>query len=174
VSGATDLLLHLVPCRLEVDFHERRFVTRQLDAVGWLRLILAEPFDLYEIFPRLAGVEAIEHVEDLLWAERVTSDDVAKVGLEMITTAGDRPWWVTLRLINSARDAWDKIHVNNAEGMAFAGWLDEIWSQMMNRFDPKKVNSWIAEIESPPKGFESSVDFNAEERAFMAAMKAVM
>src|SRR4029450_10961704 len=73
----------------------------------------------------------------------------------------------------AARDAWDIVHVNTATGMSLAGWLDDIWSNIMNHIDPKKKAGWIGEIESPPKGVDAAVDFDAEERAFLNAMKAV-
>lgn len=174
MSSASDLVAHLKPLPVQVDFAGVTYTIPAMDAVEWIILIDGPAPDLYEIFPGRAGREAIDAVEDALWEETTTSDEVGKLGLEAIAAAGDRPWWVVLRLINSAKDAWSIVHVNNAGGMSLAGWLDELWSKIMERIDPKKINSWISDIESTPKGWEHTVDFDDEERAFLAAMKAVM
>lgn len=173
MSGATDLLAHLRPCPITVTFDGVDYTIAAMDAIEWIVLIDGQAPDLHRIFPILAGQEAIEHVEDALWDGRVTSDDVGKVGLYAIGAAADRPWWVVLRLISAASAAWDLVHVNRAVGMSLAGWLDEVWSRIMDRIDPKKKAGWVSEITSTPKGWEQEVDFDDEERAFMAAMKAV-
>lgn len=174
MSAVDSLLAHLRPCPIDVEFEDRVYTIPAMDAVDWIALIDDGLPDLYEVFPALAGADAIEAVEDALWDGRVTTDDVGKVGLAAIGAAGDRPWWVVIRVIVAAKDAWSMVHVNHAAGMSLAGWLDEVWSKIMERIDPKKRTSWQAEIENPPKGHESEVNFDAEEQAFLNAMKAVM
>lgn len=138
-------------------------------------MLLDGPFpDLYEIFPILAGQEAVAHVEQALWDGNATIDEIAKLGQETISAAGDRPWWVVINLIRSAKSAWDVVHVNDATGKSLAGWLDELWSKIMSYIDPKKKASWVTEIERPPKGTDVEIDFDAEEQAFLNAMNAVM
>lgn len=174
MSSASDLLAHLRPCPIEVTFDQVPYELPALDAVEWIALIDAPNPDLYEIFPGLAGSRAVEHVEDALWDGRVTPDDVGKVALAAIGAAGDRNWWEVLRIIHAAKSAWDVVHVNRASTMSLAGWLDELWSSIMNHIDPKKRAAWVSEIQSPPKGTDEEVNFDDEERAFLAAMKAVM
>lgn len=174
MSGATDLLAHLRPCPIAVEFDGAVYTIPAMDAIEWIVHIDGESPDLYAIFPRLAGEDAIEHVEDALWDERVNSDDVGRVALAAIGAAGDRPWWVVLRLLQAVKSAWDVVHVNRAAGMSLAGWLDELWSRVMERIDPKKRAGWVSDITSTPKGWEGEVDFDDEERAFLEAMKSVM
>ena len=174
MSHASDLLAHLRPCPVLVNFLGVEYRIEAMDAVEWVALIGWDNADLYEIFPRLAGLQAVEAVEDALWDRTATMDDVAKVGLEAIGAAADRPWWVTLRLLNSATQAWDFVHVNAAGGKSLAGWLDEVWSKIRERVDPKKWNGWVAQIEKAPKGYVTEIDFDEEEQAFLAAMNAVM
>ena len=176
MSSASDLLLHLRPCAIDVWFDGRRYTIPAMDAVDWMVHIEGDRPDLYEIFPVLAGPEAVEHVEDALWEQRVTATDVGEIALTALTLAGDRPWWVTLRILASAREAWSIVGVNRAVGMSLAGWLDEIWANIMRHIDPKKQAGWVSQIESVPKGVKADVDvdFDAEEAAFMNAMKAVM
>lgn len=174
MSSASDLLLHLRPCDIEVTFDEVTYTIEAMDAVEWMVLIDGTAPDLYAIFPTRAGRRAVEHVEDALWEGRATTDQVGQVGLSALALAADRPWWVALRIIGAAKDAWSIVHVNRAAGMSLAGWLDEVWSKIMEHIDPKKRAGWITEIESPPKGVEVQVDFDAEEQAFLNAMKAVM
>lgn len=174
MSGATDLLAHLRPCPIDVTFEARTYTIPAMDAVEWIALIDGDAPDLYEIFPTRAGHSALEHVEDALWENRVTQQQVGDVALEAIGAAADRPWWVALRIIASAKSSWHSLHVNRAVGMSLAGWLDEVWSKIMERIDPKKLAGWVSEIESVPKGYEGEVDFDDEEKAFLAAMNAVM
>lgn len=174
MSGANDLIGHLTPCEYQVDCAGLVFTIPAMDAIGWLKLLLSEPFDLYAIFPEAAGPQAVEHVENMLWEERITTEDVERIGLELISAVADRPWWVVLRVIHAAQGSWDRLHVNAASGKSLAGWLDEVWMRILSSSDPKKLTAWIHEVETPPKGFEGEVDFDDEERAFLAAMKAVM
>lgn len=44
---------------------------------------------------------------------------------------------------------------------------------MITRVDPKKLTSFTSEIETPPKGLQQELNFDAEEQAFLAAMRAV-
>lgn len=145
-----------------------------MDAVEWIVLLDGPSPDAYEIFPMLAGADAVAHVEEAMWEGRVTSADIAKLGQEAITTAADRPWYVVMNLLASVKDAWSVVHVNSAVGMSLAGWLDEVWSKTMSHIDPKKKASWVSRIETPPKGTEAVIDFDAEEQAFLNAMNAVM
>jgi hypothetical protein len=157
-----------------VSFEGQGYTIGAMDAVDWLVHIDGPHPDLYEIFPVLAGQAAVEHVEEALWEGRATHDDIAQLSLDALGVAADRDWWVALRIIGAAKANWEMIHVNRAVGMSLAGWLDEIWSKIMERIDPKKKASWVSDIERPPKGVKTEIDFTAEEAAFLAAMNAVM
>ncbi len=174
MSRASDLLAHLRPCPIHVDFLGRTYTIPALDAVEWIALIDGDHADLYEIFPVLAGTQAMEAVEDALWEGDAQSEDVAQVALAAIGAAADRDWWVALNIIRSAATAWDVVHVNNAAGMSLAGWLDQVWSKIIDHIDPKKRAGWETEISKPPKNVAKDIDFDEEEQAFLAAMNAVM
>lgn len=174
MSSASNLLAHLRPCKISVDFDGKTFTIPAMDAIEWVALIDGEEADLYEIFPVLAGTEAIEAVEDALWEGRATSSDVADAALAAVAAAGDRPWWVILRILRDVAPNWSVLHVNNAAGMSLAGWLDQVWSKIMDHIDPKHRTQWMSQIDQPPKGHAAEIDFDAEEQAFLAAMNAVM
>lgn len=174
MSSASDLLAHLRPCKITVVFLGEEYTIPAMDAVDWVALIDAPHPDLYAIFPLLAGQDAVKAVEDALWDGEATSEEVGQVALDALAAAADRPWWVTVNIIRSATSAWDRVHVNRAVGMSLAGWLDELWSKIMEHIDPKKRTQWISEIERPPKNVKKEIDFDEEEQAFLAAMNAVM
>lgn len=174
MSSVSDLLAHLRPCKITVVFLEAEYTIPAMDAVEWIALIDGPHPDLYDIFPKLAGADAVQHVEDALWEELATPDEVGEVALAALAAAADRPWWVVINLIRSAASAWDRVHVNGAVGMSLAGWLDEVWSKIMEYIDPKKRTKWISDIETPPKKIAQEMNFDAEEQAFLAAMNAVM
>lgn len=174
MSRASDLLAHLRPCPIEVDFLGVTYTIPAMDAVDWIALIDGPHPDLYEIFPTLAGQEAVEAVEDALWEGTADSQAVAQVGLNAIGAAADRDWWVAVNVIRSAALAWQVVHVNDAAGRSLAGWLDLVWSRIMEHIDPKKRAGWESEVTKPPKTVAKEIDFDEEEAAFLAAMNAVM
>ena len=174
MSSVNDLLAHLRPLPVVLTFEGREYVIPAMDAVEWIVLVDGDRPDLYEIFPVLAGQDAVEHVEDALWEGRVDIDGVARLGLEAVGAAADRKWWVALNLIASAKTAWEFVHVNKAAGMSLAGWLDEVYSKIMVHIDPKKKAGWLSDIERVPKGWEGEINYTDEEQAFLSAMNAVM
>lgn len=174
MSSVGDLLAHLRPCEILVNFDGRTYTIPALDAVEWVALIDGDHPDLYEIFPGLAGQEAVDHVEDAIWEGRADTDAVGRLALSVVGTAADRKWWVALNLIGSAKTAWDVVHVNRAVGMSLAGWLDEVYSKICERIDPKKKAAWLSSIEQAPKGWDVEIDYTEEEQAFLNAMNAVM
>ena len=174
MSGAADLLLHLKPCPVTVDFLGRSWPVPARDCVAWLELIAGDEFDPWAVFPALAGQDAVDEVSEALWRGVVELDDVVKVAMEVVSAVADRPWWVALRIIGVATGSWETVHVNDAVGRPLAGWLDEVWSKILAHVDPKKRASFVNEVESAPTGWQGEVDFNNEEMAFMSAMKAVM
>lgn len=174
MSGAADLLLHLKPCPVQVDFLGATHTIPAMDVIDWLELIAGDSLDPWSIFPALAGPDVAEEVSEALWRGVVEPDDVVKVAMEVVSAVADRPWWVALRIIGVATGSWETVHVNDAMGRPLAGWLDEVWSKILTHVDPKKRASFVNEVESAPTGWQGEVDFNNEEMAFMSAMKAVM
>lgn len=173
MSSASDLLLHLRPCPLSVEFEGVVYTIAAMDAIEWVAILDGPTPDAYEIFPMLAGRDAVAHVEDALWEERATLAEVAELGRAAISTAADRPWWEVMNLLGAMKGAWDVVHVNDAAGRSLAGWLDEVWSKIMSHIDPKKKAAWINGVQTPPKNVAVEIDFDAEEQAFLNAMKAV-
>jgi hypothetical protein len=145
-----------------------------MDAVEWVVYIDGPDPDLYEIFPCLAGKDAIAHVEEALWEGRADMDQIAELGRQALATAADRPWWEVMNVLGAVKEAWEIVHVNTAAGMSLAGWLDEVWTKVMSHIDPKKRAGWVTSIQAPPKGIKVEINFDAEEQAFLNAMNAVM
>lgn len=174
MSSVSDLLVHLRPCKITVEFLGVDYTIPAMDAVEWIALIDGPNPDLYEIFPAMAGQDAMEAVEDALWDGRADREQVGMLALEALAAAADRDWWVAVNIVRSAATAWDRVHVNHAQGMSLAGWLDEVWSKIMALIDPNKRAAWVSDITKPPAGTKQEIDFDAEEQAFLAAMNAVM
>lgn len=174
----SDPLVHLIACPITITFRDRTYTIPAMNTTEWMRILGGENVDLYDIFPTLAGSEAIEHVEDVIWDELDGSDEVRRLACEIITVAGDRPWWVTVRLVGLLRDDYKLLGGDLALAgirgdVPLAMWLDCLWSLVLRRIDPKKVTSWVHQVETPPKEWQEETDVEAEERAFMAAMRAV-
>lgn len=143
-----------------------------MDAVDWVRIIAVPNLDPYDIFPVLAGPDAVAHVDTCLWEGALTDEQVEKVALQALSMAADRGWWTVLKLLRSVAPHWHVLHVNNAAGMSLAGWLDEVWTKTIANMDPKHKAAWEHQITLAPKGWEEEVDFDEEEKAFLAAMNA--
>lgn len=176
----SDILVHLQACALDVHLRGHSFTIPAMDAIDWLKLLQADPFDPYQIFPMLAGWEAAELVQDVLWDEPDTGpEEISRLALDVVSTVGGRPWWVTLRLLGAAAGAWDRIGGTlvreriDARTLPLAGWLDALWMIMLSYVDPKDRTSWLYKIEVAPRGWETEIDFDEQERAFLAAMKQV-
>lgn len=172
MSAADDLLIHLVARPIEVDFLGTTFTIPARDALGWLELII--DLDPWQVFPVQAGQRAVDETIEALWSGQVEIEELTKIAMEVISVAADRPWWEALRIIHVAKDAWDIVHVHQVNDRPLAGWLDEVWSRILQHCDPKKRASFIGQVTEVPKGWADDVDFSGEERAFMAAMNAVM
>lgn len=143
-----------------------------MDAVDWVRVVGADPFDPYAIFPVLAGPDAVTHMDTCVWEGTVTDEDLERTALEALSAAADRGWWIVLGLLRSVAPHWQVLHVNHAAGMSLAGWLDEVWSKAVSLMDPKHRAAWESNITRAPKGWESDLDVDEEEKAFLAAMSA--
>lgn len=178
--AASNILVHLAPCPIQVSFDDQRYTVPALNAHQWCQLLLDEPFDPYNVFPALAGEDAVVAVEDGIGDSRVNTEDISRIALEVVTIAGDRPWWVTIRILYVAGETWDRIGGTliregvDSRHLPLAAWLDAIWSILLAHVDPKKMAAWLHQVEATPKGWESAINFDEQEQAFMAAMKSVM
>lgn len=172
----SDILVHLAPCDIGVTWVGEVFVIPARTAYEWAQLLLASPFDPYDVFPGLAGPAAVVAVEDALGSGKATDDDLSRAALEVISAAGDRPWWVTVRVLACAGTCWDRIGGTlvregvDARRITLAAWMDAIWMIMKTYVDPKKLAAWTHQVEEAPKGWAQEIDLDENERAFMAAM----
>lgn len=180
MSRETNPLVHLIPCDVDIEFGDNIYTIKAKSALEWMVLLLDEHLIAYSIFPILAGEEAIVAVEDALWEGRATTEQINDLAMDVVDAAADRDWWETIRYLNILRGAWDTIGASLlAKGadpakMSLAGWVDLIRLTCIQHCEPKKLAGFLGQIETPPKGVAAAVDFDAEERAFEAAMRSVM
>lgn len=173
---ASNILLHLAPCDISVTFGSETHVVPAMSAHQWCKILLHDPFDPYNVYPTMAGVNAVIEVEDAISQGEVDAEDLARVALETVSIAGDRPWWVTLRMLATAGQTWDRIGAQlikagvDARHLPLAAWLDVVWLIMLDYVDPKKLVQFVAKIEKPPIGWDTTVIGDDDDAAFMAAM----
>jgi hypothetical protein len=173
----SNILVHLAPCEIIVNFDDSDYPIPAMTAHQWCQILLGDPFDPYDVFPLLAGADAVIDVEDAIDRKTYGPDDVSRIAHEIITVAGDRPWWVTLRMLSVAAQVWDRIGaVLVREGvdsrhLSLAAWLDAIWSIMLSYIERDNLQSWLSQMEVAPTGWADEIDFDEQERAFIAAMK---
>lgn len=179
MAGPSNILVHLAPCDIRVTFADSEYVIPAMTAHQWCQILLGE-FDPYNVFPVLAGAQAVMDTEDAIDRGGESAEDLLRVAMEIITVAGDRPWWITTRILDVATQVWDRIGATlvregvDSRHLPLAAWLDAIWMIMLAYVDREKLAAWRHQIEAPPRGWESEIDFDENEQAFLAAMQAVM
>jgi hypothetical protein len=145
----------------------------------WLERLLVAQIDPYQVFPVLGGLAVVDAVEDALMAGEVTLSDVGDAALDLITLAGGRPWWATVRLLGTVRHAFDRVHGKiilagvRATELPLAAWLDACYAVTLDMIDPAKITKFTTDLMAPPPGIEVELDFDSEEKAFAAAMRAM-
>lgn len=172
--------IHFVPCDIDIEFDGVTYTITARSALEWMTTLLDERLIPCNIFPILAGGEAVIAVEDAIWDGKATPEQVNDLAMDVVSVAGDRDWWETVRYLNVLHGAWDTIGSSlvargaDPAKMSLAGWVDLIRYICIQHCDPKKLAGFLGQIEAPPKGAAAAVNFDAEEKAFEAAMRSVM
>lgn len=134
-----------------------------LSALEWLRVLMGEDFTTDSVFPDLC--EDPDIVEEALYNEMVTVEEVAQLALDCISTAGGRPWWVVLRLVKTVEGSWDAVGGEfvlrqvPTGSMSLAAWCDVAMLILIRAIgDNDKVNSFLAQLDTPPPGQEVELE----------------
>lgn len=153
----------------------QEFVIPALAAAEWLSVLMVEDLDLADIFPGM--VDRPEGVEDLILDGRLGLEEMEQTIFGVIEVVSARPWWVTLRLVETARISWDVLGAElslrgvDATRISLSAWLDIALLVALRSMDPKDIQMFTLKLESPPSSVkveEADMEMSAAQFMTMA------
>lgn len=133
-----------------------------MSAAEWLLILMADPFDLWDIVPGLCP-EIEDELMLLLIDEELEPDEVRRIALGAIEMATGRRWWVAIKLIQVACQSWEIIGGNlayrgiDASRISLGAWLDAVLLITVQNMEPDKVTMFTSQLEVPPPEFADEV-----------------
>ena len=114
--------------------------------------------DLEDVLPGLLDDAGDEIVEELLFQGRLSVDGKDQLTLEVISTVSGRPWWVALRLIETARSSWDALGAEmvrraDAATLSLSAWIDVLFHAVLLATEESKRTMFQMKLELAPEGF---------------------
>lgn len=146
-----------------------------LPAVDWLSILMVDDPNLDDIFPGLLTIEDTDLVDDLIISGKLDLDECEDIILSVIETVSARPWWVTIKLIETARVSWDLLGGELAlrgidpTHISLSSWLDALLLTVIKNMDPKEVTMWCLKLEAPPPDVKvDEAELEMDSSQFMA------
>lgn len=152
----------LQPWPVEIEAGGHQVTIPALTAADWLAILMVGG-DLYveDVVPGLLGDEDQAVVEEALDEGILGVDELHELSLDVIGTVSGRPWWVSLRLIETARSNWDVIgpdlalHGIEASRVSLSSWLDVATVRILANMRNEDATMWLMQLEAPPAGEEA-------------------
>lgn len=129
-----------------------------IPAADWLAVLMGEDLWAEDLFPGLLGEDDKAWVEDCLFAGDLELSEMHDLAMEILGQVSGRPWWVTLRVIGTAKANWDVIGGElalrgvDATKLSLGAWLDVTTLLIINHMETSKVSMWLMQLEAPPAG----------------------
>ena len=148
-----------------------------LPAADWLSIMMVENLNLDDIFPGLLDNNSADLVEEMILSGELELDEYEDIILSIIETVSARSWWVTIKLVETARTSWDVVGAElalkgmNPTQVSLSSWLDALLLTIIRSMDPKDVTMWCMRLEAPPPdvaGDESEMEMGASQFMSMA------
>ena len=171
----TSAVWALKPWPITVQIGHEQVTIPALSAADWLSVLMEDPIDLEQVFPGLADAEDL--VDEALFEGQLSLDDLYDIGLDCITAASARPWYVAIRLSQIAQAGWDNLGGElalagvDASRMPLAQWFDALHLIILRTMDPKSHTMFHSQLEMPPPGVqvdESAMEMSRDQ--FMGMM----
>lgn len=165
----------------DVQLGGQTFHVPAADAATWLQVLLAKDVVYEDLFPAMAGDEAILAVNQMLLVGHVGVEDLERAILDLVEEVSGRRWWITLRMCFSLRQSWESVggelarHGVTPFGVPLSYWLDAAYSTAVDIIlrgpKPKQAQEWTRALTTAPPSEGSQVDEEANSLAFLAAMR---
>jgi hypothetical protein len=170
-----DPIQSLQPLSVELTIAGQEFDIPAQSAAEWLTVLMVEDLDLSDIFPGM--VEDPVLVEDLILDGKLGLEELEETIFSVVEVVSARPWYVTLRLVETARVSWDIVGAElllrgvDATKVSLAAWLDMALLVILRTMDPKDIQMFTLKLESPPpsaKKEEADMEMSASQFMTMA------
>lgn len=167
-------LASLPPRPIEIDAYGKTWVIPAMTAGQWLEILWAEPLDITDIWPGLAG--AFNEMVDAVFDGTTDSEDILAIGCEIIAEASGLDYWVAIRLAACLRISWLQVGGSllksglRPEEVSLGTYLVATLAFLAENMDPKKAVELFEELGRKPVEERTEDDDLQDARAFMAAM----
>lgn len=145
---------------VEVEVHGLEFTIPAMPATEWLAILMSDEFGPEHILPGMLTVAEREQVEHLLHQDVLDIQELWKLGLEVVTQVSGRPWYVALRLVLTAKSAWDALGGDMAavrSDASLAAWLDILFTLLVRNIEDSKRTMFLMKLELVPEGWGEPV-----------------
>lgn len=177
----TDLAWSLQPWPVTVSLGPIEATIEPLPAAAWVAALLTDPLDAEDIFPGLASGDVAGLVDEALFDETITVEQLDELVLEIVSTVAARPWYVAVRIIAVAKQIWDTHGLGgrlvtegvDASRLSLSAWLDAVLYVLAQMVAPKDLAMFYAHLEMPPTGMATTPEPEEMEMsrdAFMSLM----
>lgn len=143
-------------------------------AADWLSLLMDPGLTAEQVFPGLLESAEQLELEDLLHAGKVDLEEFLNLGLEVISIASGRKWWVALRLVAVAQGSWEALGGDmmvkaDPTKLSLAGWLDVLFTLIVRNIEDSKRTMFLMKLETVPEGWgDEPEEMEMSASAFMA------
>ena len=127
-----------------------------MPAIDWLTVLMDDSFSPELVFPGLLEETDRDLVEQLLHSGALDVEDMWKLGLDIITQASGRKWYVALRLVLTAKEAWDALGGDMAavrSDASLSAWLDILFTLIVRNIEDSKRTMFLMKLEIVPQGW---------------------
>lgn len=169
----TDPIWSLKQWPVTIEIQGQGYTIPAMPAVDWLSVFMLESFGPEDVLPGLLMDTEQDQVEQFLHSGVLGVRELWELGLEVISQVTGRPWYVALRLVLVAKDAWDAIGGEMAavrSDASIAAWLDILFTHLVRNIEDSKRTMFLMKLELVPEGWgkepEKQMEMSAD--AFLA------
>jgi len=152
----TDPIWSLKLWPVKVDLLGTTFMIPELPAADWLHVLMRDSFYLEDLFPGLCEEEDQSIVDTWISEQKLGIPELWDVSLDILDTVTGRPWYVSLRIISAAQQAWTTLggvlvrEGVDASHISIAAWLDAVFSIFAERLDKAIFSRFLVELDVDP------------------------
>jgi hypothetical protein len=147
-----------------------------MSAADWLALVWSDGLTFYDVFPGLVTDEEGAFTEAMMDGE-LNLGDLFSVAQEVLETASGLRWWFALNLSMQVKVNWHTLGGTilraglDPRHMPFGAFLLAFLSVCLENLKPERANTFITELNTPPKGMVSEETVADDGAAFLSAMR---
>jgi hypothetical protein len=159
----TDFIWSLRSWPAHIYLGGQEFEVPPLPATDWIVGILGMDKDVLGLLNSVLTDEDMDRLTDIMFKGGVEPDFLFDTTMQLLTTVGARPWWITMRLVVVMQQHWDSLGAElmlrgvDANKLSLSAWLDVALLTMIRMMDPKEVSMFTIRLEMIPPQFADQV-----------------